>query len=137
NGEPCRLFSMRREGPESTALPLPDGFLQGISRSGELAMVGGGILARAPLSGGAPREILENVSGADWAPDSSNLLVVKDVGGKRRLEYPIGRLLYETAGSPPHVRGSPPRGLAAFLHRPLPRAESRSASAPGRRGGEK
>jgi hypothetical protein len=134
NGEPFRLFSMRRDAPESTALPLPDGFLQGISRSGELAMVGGGTLARSPLAGGAPREILENVSAADWAPDSSNFLVVKDVGGKRRLEYPIGRLLYETPGFIRYPRVSPRGDFAAFLDSPIPGDDSSSVVVVDREG---
>ena len=50
-----------------------------------------GTLARAPLAGGAPREVLENVQWADWSPDGTNLAVVRDFGGMNRLEYPIGK----------------------------------------------
>ena len=121
NGEPFRIYSTRRGGPESSPLPLPDAFFQSLSRTGELAMtLGAGTLARSPLSGGAPREILENVGAADWAPDSSNLLVVRDVGGKRRLEYPIGKLLYETTGAIRYPRVSPRGDLAAFFDNPSP-----------------
>ena len=137
NGEPFRIYSTRRGGPESSPLPLPDAFFQSLSRTGELAMTlggGAGTLARSPLSGGAPREILENVRWADWAPDSSNLLVVRDVGGKRRLEYPIGRLLYETTGGIRYPRVSPRGDLAAFFDNPIPGDDSGSVAVVDREG---
>ena len=56
-----------------------------------------------PLDGGAPREVLEGVQDADWSPDGTDLAVVRDVGS-RRLEYPIGTVLYETGGWISHVR---------------------------------
>jgi len=34
--------------------------------------------------------MLEHVQWADWAPDSNNLAVVRDYGGRNRLEYPVG-----------------------------------------------
>ncbi|MCA1582115.1 MAG: hypothetical protein LC796_12150, partial [Acidobacteria bacterium] len=59
--------------------------------------VGGGTLARVPLTGGAPREILEDVNGADWSPDGRTLAVLRPAGGQTILEYPIGRRLYSSA----------------------------------------
>ena len=51
-----------------------------------------GTLARASLGGGAPREVLENVKEADWAPDGRTQAIVRDVvGGRQRLEFPVGR----------------------------------------------
>ena len=54
---------------------------------------------------------------ADWSPDGSELGVIREVGGKDRLEYPIGRVLQETGGYLTDVRVSP-RGdrLAYFQH---------------------
>ncbi len=129
NGSPWRVFSTRRDGPESTPLPLPDAFFQGISRSGELAitlvdstrptaMAIGGTLARVPISGGAPREVLDDVQLADWAPDGSSLLVVRNVGAKSRLEFPIGRVLYESPGAIRYPRVSPRGDLVAFVDSP-------------------
>ena len=66
-----------------------------------------GTLARVPLEGGAPRELLENVSLADWSPDGRDLAVVHKVGGKDRLEFPIGKVLYETGEEIASVRFSP------------------------------
>ena len=54
-----------------------------------------GTLARAPLAGGAAREDLESVQGADWSPDGYRLAIVRESGGQNRLEYPPGRVLSE------------------------------------------
>ena len=56
-----------------------------------------GTLARVPLSGGTPREVLENVQDADWSPTGDSLAVVRFVPENRhwRLEYPIGKVLLD------------------------------------------
>ena len=73
-----------------------------------------GILVRAGLEGGVGRDVLENVQAADWSPDGTQLAVAREVDGKVRLEYPIGKTLYETkiadqtiCGSPRTARGLP------------------------------
>jgi Tol biopolymer transport system component len=77
--------------------------------------VGRGTLARMPVDGGAAREILENVQEADWAPDGSTLAVVRWVNGQNQLEYPVGKVLYKTAGYISHPRISPKGDLVAFM----------------------
>ncbi|HXL15752.1 MAG TPA: hypothetical protein VN972_06695, partial [Methylomirabilota bacterium] len=74
--------------------------------------------ARVPLAGGAPREILAGVMGADWSPDGSSLAIGHDVEGKFRLEYPIGTVLFETRGWITHPRVSPQGDKVAFLFHP-------------------
>jgi Tol biopolymer transport system component len=96
-----------------------------VSANGELAvslesrqirnMVFDGTLARMPLVGGAPRQVLENVHWADWSPDASSLAVVRNVDGKDRLEYPIGKTLYETSGWISHPRISSKGDQVAFI----------------------
>jgi len=104
DGKLFDLLSSRPGTPESRSLGLPPANLLSISSSGELAiLVGGtihrGTLATVPLAGGgAPREVLENVRWADWAPDGKNLAVIHVVEGKPRLEFPLGRVLYEARG---------------------------------------
>ncbi len=49
-----------------------------------------------PLSGGSPREVLREVRWADWGPDGKDLAVVRQTGARLRLEYPPGRLRYES-----------------------------------------
>ena len=46
---------------------------------------------------------------------AANLAVVRDVGGRNRLEYPIGKVLYETGGWISHPRISPKGDMVAFL----------------------
>src|SRR5437879_2182657 len=99
DGAPSTLFSTQPGNREARPLGLPTGRILAISAAGEMAIVLGrdpaGTLARAPFGGGAPREMLENVSAADWGPTGDTLAVVRTIGGKHRLEYPVGTVLYE------------------------------------------
>jgi Tol biopolymer transport system component len=127
-GKPGRLFSTPASGPEPRALDLENAHLFAVSHSGEAAlglgglvtyhlMVRGATLARSPLGGGAPREILHDVLAADWAPNGT-LAVAHYVGGRMRLEYPIGKVLYETSGWVSDLRFSPRGDKIAFLDHP-------------------
>ncbi len=94
-----------------------------ISSSGELAILAGGkrggTLATVPLAGGgAPRELLENVWTADWAPDGKNLAVIHGVDGRARLEFPIGKVIVESSGLMGGGFVSPNGDLIAFSERP-------------------
>ena len=99
-----------------------------VSRSNELALVLHGIhngqietmngmLARAPIAGGSPRELLPDVRWADW-DNSGRLAVVHNVDGHSRLEYPIGNVLYESPGWISNVRFSPQGDKIAFMDHP-------------------
>ncbi len=128
-GNPVDVFTARPEAPESRSMGLSRTQLMSISPSSEMAVllhskaigawVSMGTLARAPLSGGAPREMLEQVQWADWSPDGTNLAVVRDMGGRNRLELPIGKPLYQTGGWIGHPRVSPKGDLIAFADHPL------------------
>ena len=74
-----------------------------------------GTLARVPLGGGAPREVLEDVVDADWSPDGKDLAVARLADGRFRLEYPVGKILYKGTAWLSHVRFSPDGRLIAFL----------------------
>ena len=120
DGAPSTLFSAQPGNRESRTLELPSGRVLAISPRGEMAILLGGedvgTLARVPFGGGSPRQILEGVSGADWGPDGESLAVVRAVGGKFRLEYPIGTVLYETERRPPMMpRVSTDGKLVAFF----------------------
>jgi WD40 repeat protein len=78
-----------------------------------------GTLARAPLIGGAPREIVEQVQWADWSPDGNTVAIVRDVDGRNRLEYPPAKVLYETGGWIGEPRVSPKGDSIAFLDHPI------------------
>jgi eukaryotic-like serine/threonine-protein kinase len=128
---PLHLFSTRPDSPESRSVGLPDKIeLMSISSTGELAVllnanpfVGAfqevGTLARVPLAGGAPREILDKVTWADWGPDGKQLAVVHPVDSKDTLEYPLGKVLYQTQGWIGDPRVSPDGGMVAFIDHPI------------------
>ena len=130
-GKPVEVFSTRPESPESRSLGLAGADVLAISSSGEVALglnrqfdgrgptSLSGTLARMPLAGGAPREVLSDVEWADWSPDGSNLAVARGVEGKCRLEYPIGKVLYETQSWISHIRVSPNESKIAFLDHPV------------------
>jgi Tol biopolymer transport system component len=124
-GKPPEIFSTQPGSPESRSLDLHDVVLNAVSSSGEMA-VGllrpprpGRTLARVPLGGGAPREVLDNVNGADWAPDGSSLMVVRRSGPRLRIEFPIGKVLYETGANIQSARVSPKGDRVAFTEHPL------------------
>jgi Tol biopolymer transport system component len=78
-----------------------------------------GTLAIVPLEGGTPREIAEDVTSADWAPDGSGLAIVRSrQGATSRLEFPIGKVLFQSAGWLSHPRFSPDGKSIAFVDHP-------------------
>ena len=79
-----------------------------------------GTLARAALTGGAPRDVAEGIQEVDWTPDGAAMLVVRDVGGKSRIEFPMGKVLYETSGHVSYARLSPKGDRIAFLDHAFP-----------------
>lgn len=128
NGRPLQLFSTVGDSLLSQPLNLMAANLLSISRTGELAVVmhgeqrahlsTEGILARAPLAGESPREVLEDVASADWDV-KGELAVVHHVTGRDRIEYPIGHVLYQTPGWVSHIRFSPKGDLIAFMDHPV------------------
>ncbi|MEP6993714.1 MAG: WD40 repeat domain-containing protein, partial [Acidobacteriota bacterium] len=126
-GGATRLFSTRADSTESTALPIRDAELLAISSTGKMAVSfwrRNQTLAEVSLAGGAAREILENVEGADWSPDSQSLAVARRLtpfgllgkGGRFRLEFPIGKVLYENPnGSVNSPRFAPDGKSIAFV----------------------
>jgi serine/threonine protein kinase/Tol biopolymer transport system component len=124
-GTPVDVFTARPEAPEARSMGLNRTQLVSVSSASEMAVllnskaigtwVNMGTLARAPLVGGAPREVLEQVQWADWSADGSGLAVVRNFGGRNRLEFPIGKSLYETGGWIGHPRVSPKGDRIAFI----------------------
>ena len=131
NGNPPRLFSTVSASPQTQQFDLTDAYLLAVSKSNQMALqlhgfhgtsldYTGGTLAQAPLAGGSPRELLEDVRWADWDPSSPNeLAVVHTVDGRSRLEFPLGKVLYESPGSITNVRFSPSGDKIAFMDHPV------------------
>ena len=137
-GEPLRIFMKRSETPDPIPIPLPAADVLAISPTGEMAIqlspefahagAHRGTLAVAPLFGGAPRPIAENITSADYNPAGNAMVAVRDAGGKSYIEYPLGTVLYETAGHASFARMSPRGDRIAFLDHPL-RVDDRSSVA--------
>ncbi len=128
---PPRLYSLRPGSPQWSPLNLPGMGLFAVSRSGELAVPfkadlaapfkgsDNRSLARVPMSGGSPREVLKDVLDADWAPDGEGLAVSRLVDGRARLEFPIGQTLYRSSNRIENVRISPRGEAIAFVDHPI------------------
>jgi WD40 repeat protein len=126
DGGENQLYIGRADDHGARELGVKDAEILSISKSGELAVrlnsanLGGyartGTLARVPLSGGAPREVLDNVQDADWAADGENMAVVRYLpeNGHWRLEYPIGRVLFDGINWISHPKISPDGKWIAF-----------------------
>jgi len=129
DGGPTEIFLGRSDGPDSRPFGLKNADVLAVSPSGEVAVslnaraagafTRAGTLARVAATGsGAPREILENVEYADFPPDGKDIAIVRVVSSKCRLEYPIGKVVYETRGWIGEPRFSPRGDRIAFVDHP-------------------
>jgi len=121
-GGPVEIYSTQPGSPESRPLGIKAD-LQGVSSKGELAVLlarpgKDPVLARVPIGGGAPREVLENVTFADWGPDGESLAVVR-TGERDTIEYPIGHVLYRAHGWLSDIAVSPKGDRVAFAEHPV------------------
>jgi Tol biopolymer transport system component len=125
-GNPEAVFISSPNSTESRDLGLPETEVLAVSPAGQMAVLRRfgtspnhfthrGTLAQVSIGADAPRDLLDSVEAADWAPDGNALAVVHVVNGQSRLEYPIGKVLYETAGWISHLRFSPKGNHLAFI----------------------
>jgi Tol biopolymer transport system component len=125
SGDPVRIYSMRPGNPESTALQLPPANLLAVSPAASTMALSlrptinntfwlDGTLANVPISGGAPREAIEHVIAADYAPDGKSMAVVIAGPKSWRIEYPVGTVRTEGPGFG-CVRISPDGSQIAFI----------------------
>ena len=128
NGGPVELYSERTAGTQAQALGV-DADVMGIADNGDMAVIlkhrylgswlQRGTLARLPVDGGHPRPILEDVYTADISRDGKEFAIVRGVGSKQRLEFPVGKVLFETLGWISDVRIAPDGTQVAFLEHPI------------------
>jgi len=128
DGKPFEVFSTSESSPESRSLGIQNAMPVSISKNGEMALILSpvmrwgetpGTLARAPVSGGAPREIADDVFDADWAPDGQNLAIIRGSAAVQWIEYPIGKKIYEGSGSMLTLAFSSKGDKIAFLDNPF------------------
>ncbi len=123
------VFVIRPDYPQPQPFGAPGTHLLAVSSKGELAVLVRarfvrhrlflGTLARVPLVGGAPREVLDSVREGDWSPDGSELAIIRDVNGRDRLEFPIGNVMYQGSGYLSDPRVSPDGRRVAFAEHPF------------------
>jgi DNA-binding winged helix-turn-helix (wHTH) protein/Tol biopolymer transport system component len=130
DGKPSQLFWTKAGSIESRPLGVEAEILA-ISPSGEMAVLlnqhfgiisSQGTLALMSLTGSAPRKLLDKVQDADWSPDGSKLVITHYTDdGRCDLEFPPGKILYETTGGVwlSHPRVSPRGDQIAFLEHPV------------------
>ena len=128
DGGANELFTVIPDSLASRGLGLKDTDVAAISPAGEMLVIQQqrqlkdytrlGVLARVPLTGAAPRAVLNDVQDADWGPEDK-IAVAHFVGERFRLEYPMGHVLYETDGYVSNVRVSPKGNLVAFADHPV------------------
>jgi len=132
DGGQQEIFTVGSVSHSARATSIRDANIESISSSGEMLLIGPrhwitgfggavrpGTLSRAPLSGAAPRSLLDDVDGAGWSPDGRSFAIARYIGQHYRLEFPVGRVLYESNGSISSPRVSPKGDLVAFLDHPL------------------
>lgn len=139
-GDP-QLYIASGSDPGARELGLKDAELLSISKSGELAVrlrsnffagyARTGTLARVPLSGGTPRELMDDVQDVDWAADGEKMAVVRYVeqSSHWRLEYPIGNVLVDGINWISHPKVSPDGKWLAFLDHENPGGDDQGSVA--------
>lgn len=119
-GEPGRLFETTPKSPESRSLGPGEYTVFSISQEGQMLLSDeNSTLQARPFNGGAPHELRKDVEWADWAPDGKNCALVYDAGGNDRLEFPVGKPLYETNGRISDLRISSKGDQVAFIEHPI------------------
>jgi len=136
-----QLYLSRTDDPGARELGIKNAELLSISKAGELAIrlktvfFGGyarvGTLARVPLSGGTPREVLDNVQDADWAADGEHMAIVRYIpeNSHWRLEYPIGKVLLDGIDWISHPKISADGKWVAFADHENPGGDDEGAVA--------
>jgi len=125
-GAPETVFISSANSTESRDLGLPETEVLAVSPAGQMAVMRHfsvsanhfthrGTLAQVSIGADAPRDLLDNVEAADWTPDGNALAVVHVVNSLSRVEYPIGKVLYQTSGWISGLRFSPKGDHLAFI----------------------
>ncbi len=123
DGQPVGMYATDPSSPESRPLGLSQSSLFAVSAS-QLAISIGcnhlfmdvceGTLGTVPASGGAPREIVEDVVSADWLPDGNEMAAIREENGKFQVEFPLGKTIYESQTWLSFLRVSPRGDAVAF-----------------------
>ena len=132
DGNSVEPFTTGYDNSDSRPLGVPHAQVLSVSRTGEIALLLNvvnnsflhvGTLARMPLNGGAPRELLDMVQFAEFSRDGASMAVVRLHApvlanavstGTSSIEYPIGTTVYRGGASISSLRISPDNQRLAF-----------------------
>jgi hypothetical protein len=125
-GEETQVFATLIDSHNPRPLGLTGALLHAVSSASELLvgleaggpMTGTAMLGRVPLAGGAPRQVLADVTWADWSPDGRELAVARVVDEADRVEFPLGKVIDRDPGTVTHLRISPSGDRVAFIRHP-------------------
>jgi serine/threonine protein kinase len=145
-GNPVEIFQSSLDSPDARPLGLTGADVLSILPNGEMAVVlrrqrdigfsFKGMLARVPVAGGTPREILDYVESADGAADGSRAVAYRSQG-KARLEFPIGTLRFESSTWIGDVRVSPKGDMVSFVEHDDPVGDGGVVRVVGPKGSQK
>lgn len=119
DGSPQATYLTTPGNADARDLHLPErSTIVAVSSKQDLAIrLANGVLIKQPLAGnGTMRQEADNVFDADFAPDGEHMAVAHWMPASRnsRVEYPIGKVLYETDQGLDLVRISPDGKRVAF-----------------------
>jgi eukaryotic-like serine/threonine-protein kinase len=134
DAEKHAVYSTHPPSPESRSFDFPNADLRAVSPGGDMLLLldpvpvdpsgplNAGTLAQAPLAGGSPRPLIRDVIWADWQPKvppgSSAMALVRLAGPRCHLEFPPGKVLYDSPGLIISPRFSPQGDRLAFFEVP-------------------
>jgi hypothetical protein len=125
------MMTTRIDRPHSVRMGLDDAFVLSVSRGGEAALllhpgafdnlgVRQGTLAVTHVSGGAPREVSEDVVAADYLPDGSLAMIRhKEFESRYTVEFPAGHPVYTSPTFIGSLRASPDGRYLAYADQPV------------------
>ncbi len=118
NGEPASISMVSPGTPESRSLGFSGYSLMSVAKSGELILARKRSTFRVPMNGGSPKLFLEGVNWTDWMP-KGEVALVRPEGGTAKVEFPRGRVVFQTPGYVTNLRVSPGGDAVAFLEHPM------------------
>ena len=124
DGAPHEVFTVRPGAVESRPLGVKPASLMAALPSGDVGVMlyrekAPALLARAPVGGGAPRPLRDQVRDAAWHGDELAAVVIRQ-GSDYHLEFPPGRSVYHVPARIADLRVSPDGQRVAFLEQPVP-----------------